>query len=118
MASNQLNASSSSGSSASQAATQTPQGATASNFGASQSSGGVQPGTAQALLSSQNGVKLSGTALSTVNLGTASTSTVHSNPGTAVKHHVSAPLLGFALLLIVVAAVMFYFVGRSVKTTT
>jgi hypothetical protein len=118
MASNQLNTTSSSSSSASQAANQTPQAATAANFGASQSSGGVQPGTATALLSSQNGIKLSGTALSTVNLGTASTKTFSSTPGPAVKHHVSAPLLGFAILLVIAAAVMFYAVGRSVKTTT
>jgi hypothetical protein len=104
-----------------QANTQDPQSAPSatSSFGASQTSGGVQPGTAESLLSSQNGITLSSTSLPGVNLSTVSASqSTATNPSAQAKHHVSAPLLIFAVLLIAAAGVMFWATSRSVKNTT
>jgi hypothetical protein len=118
MATDQLSASSGSGT---QGSTQSPQSAGSTATGAPTSS--VQPGTATALLNNgQGGVPLHGTALSTVNLApatAAATVTVQPPlPGMPAKHHINTPLFGMAILLFVVAAVLFWTTGRSVKNTT
>jgi hypothetical protein len=102
-----------------QTSTQSPQAATMSNFGASQSSGGVQPGTAATLLNSSQGIKLADTALPAINLGTSTAATSSASPSkNSNQHHINGPLLGFAGLLIVVALVLFWTASHSIKNTT
>jgi hypothetical protein len=106
-----------------QSTTQTPQSAGQEATGGTQSSN-VQPGTATALLNSSGGVPLGGTVLTTVSLNRATpaaapaTVSSVSQAGSPPKHHVNTALFGFSVLLLVVAAVLFWTAGRSVKNTT
>ena len=84
-------------------------------------SSGVQPGTAASLLNGQAGVPLHGTALSTVNLAPGATATqTHASTAAAAKpkHHTNPVLFGVAVLLLLVAIVLFWLTSRSVKNTT
>src|SRR2546421_637495 len=103
--------------SASQSTTQTPQSTAGSSVGGVQTRG-VQSGTPADVLRSTNGIPLSNTALSVVNLGGTTTSATTSSKPVTPKHHANVPLLGFSALLIVIAIVMFWIDSRSVKTTT
>jgi hypothetical protein len=108
-----------------QATTQSPQAATSQSGGgpSTQSSGSVQPGTATSLLTSDNGISLHGTALTTVSLdgSTAATTAVASSQiPLAVKpttHHVNPVLLGGSGLLLIVAVVSFWLTSRSAKNS-
>ncbi|HEY5442561.1 MAG TPA: hypothetical protein VIJ68_03415 [Candidatus Saccharimonadales bacterium] len=108
------------GSSQSQSATQSPQaGVQSISSGAKSSS--VQPGTTTSLLSgSTSGVALRPTALPTVNLtnvpATSTQATTQAAPAKA-PHHVNSALLGMAILLFVVAVVLFWVTNRSAKNT-
>lgn len=107
-------------SSGGQTTTQSPQSAVGSGVGGTQT-GGVQSGTPNNLLTSSNGISLSGTALTTVSLnpGTATKASTTTVPlASPIKHHVNSVLLGFSGLLIVVAIVLFWVANRSVKSTT
>ncbi|HUY85286.1 MAG TPA: hypothetical protein VMU97_02100, partial [Candidatus Dormibacteraeota bacterium] len=72
--------------------------------------------------SSQNGVTLHGTALSTVNLTTPAPAlplaTSTAAPARPAKHHVNPVLFGLPALLVVVAVVLFWVTSRTVKSTT
>ena len=114
MASNQLTTTTSSGQ---QGSTQSPQTAGQSGSTGTQSSS-VQPGTATALLNSQNGVPLHGTALSTVSLNNSSNTLVPSPAKPAYKRHINSPLMGVSVLLFIIAVVLFWAVSRPVKSTT
>lgn len=101
-----------------QTTTQSPQ-ASVGSAPATAQAGSVQPGTANNLLTSQNGQSLSPTPLSTIDLsgGAASTGQLALQP-TAVKHHFNPVLGGAAVLLFVVAVALFWSTSRSVKNTT
>jgi cobalamin biosynthesis Mg chelatase CobN len=105
------------GSADSQANTQSPQSNNQSIATGTKSSS-VQPGTATALLSSQGGVTLYPTALPTINVNTATSTTATTTANNTPKHHVNPVLLGFPVLLVVVAVVLFWAMRRSVKNTT
>lgn len=103
---------------ASQANTQSPQTSAGSGSPTAAPASKVQPGTATALLSSQGGVALHPTALPTVNINTATSTTAATTTNNTPKHHVNPVLLGFPVLLVVVAVVLFWAMRRSVKNTT
>jgi cobalamin biosynthesis Mg chelatase CobN len=101
--------------SASQTTTQSPQTAGASSNNAAQA-GSVQPGTATSLLTSQNGLPLQQTQLSTVSLsGNASTQTTAS---AAKPHHFNPILLIVAIAFFLIAAWLFWSTSNSVNKTT
>lgn len=106
------------GDAAGQANTQSPQTSAGSGSPASAPASGVQPGTATALLNGQGGVALHPTALTTVNINTAAPTTAAATVNNTPKHHVNPVLLGFPALLVLVAAVLFWAMRRSVKNTT
>ena len=101
-----------------QASTGTPQ--TVGEANTTAQSGSVQPGTANSLLTSNQGVSLNANALTTVDLtGTkTSTATVSTTPPTTQKHDINPVALGFCALLFIVAILMFVFTSRSAKNTT
>jgi hypothetical protein len=109
-----------------QATTQSPQAATSQSGGgpSTQSSSSVQPGTATSLLTSNNGVSLHGTALTTVTLGTSAAATPSTIAATQVPlarpqvHHINPVLLGGSGLLLVIAVVSFWLTSRSAKNST
>jgi hypothetical protein len=102
----------------SQTTTQSPQtSAAATNFGGQQSSG-VQPGTARDLLNSTNGIPLASSPVTTVNLANAAQQTVTTTQVPKEQHHVNPALMGFSVLLFLVAIVLFWNTSRSVKNTT
>jgi len=110
------------GSIGSQSNTQNPQTAI-QPVSAATKSGSVQPGTANSLLTSQQGgVPLQTTVLSTVSLNPSALQTAVPTTGTASsppkQHHVSYVLLGFPVVLILVAVILFWTIRRSVKSTT
>ena len=107
------------GTSQSQSVTQDPQSGVQSINTGTQSSG-LQPGTANNLLNGQSGVTLSNPALPSVNLGgNGATSTTASQPAPAVqKHHVSPALLGFPVVLVLLAAVSAWSINRSAKAAS
>lgn len=76
--------------------------------------GKVQPGIAADQLKSDQGISLSPTALSTVDLNTAATGTATTQPA-VVKHHGSPILWGICVLLFIAAIVMFYVTSKSGK---
>jgi hypothetical protein len=100
-----------------QTATQDPQAATTQAVGAPAQSGDVQPGTINSLLTSTQGVSLSGTPLTTVNL-TGSTQAQPDQASQPAHHHINYGLYGVSILLCVVAAVLFWATSRSAKNTT
>jgi hypothetical protein len=101
-----------------QTATQSPQ-ASVGSAPATAQAGSVQPGTAASVLTSQGGQQLTPTSLPTVSLGTSTgTRTTATTQPVAQKHHVNPTLAGFAILLLLVAAVLFWTTSRSVKSTT
>jgi hypothetical protein len=89
--------------------------------GASTKSGGVQPGTSRDVLTSQNGLSLQPSALTTVTLDTtASTgSQAQQAPTTQpAAHHVNPALFGISIALVLIAAGLFWVISRSAKSTT
>jgi hypothetical protein len=90
--------------------------------GASTKSGGVQPGTARSVLTSQNGLSLGNSALTTVNLATGEASGTQAESKAVAQqpaaHHVNGALVGISIVLILVAIVLFWAIGRSAKSTT
>jgi hypothetical protein len=102
----------------SQTTTQSPQSnATSGSFGAGRQGSSVQPGTASSLLTSQNGLPLQSTQLSTVSLGSQSSSSTQA-PTTTKTHHTSPLALGFSILLLVLAVAIFWGMARPVKNTS
>ncbi|HXR49626.1 MAG TPA: hypothetical protein VN778_01210 [Verrucomicrobiae bacterium] len=99
-----------------QTTTQSPQASTGTT-GTTESSSSVQPGTATSLLSSQNGMPLHASALTTVNL-TGATQAQTSQAAPPSKHHINGGLLGISLALFVIAIALFWFTSRPVKSTT
>ena len=89
--------------------------------GASKQSGGVQPGTARSVLTSNNGVSLQSSALTTVSLDTtASTKTQASSTAVTkpVNHHVNGALIVASIVLVLIAVGVFWAMSRSAKSTT
>lgn len=113
-------------SSGTQSTTQSPQSAAPTNSGGNVSSGSVQPGTTQKILTNtQAGMPLGGSQLTTVDLkatdARAITATVAPPPAvaqTAPQHPVNLVLLGVSGLLIAGAIILFVITQRSVKNTT
>ena len=99
-----------------QTSTQSPQTSTlANNFGGQQSEQ-VQPGTAQNVLTSQNGIPLHATQLSTVSLAKPVSSQTPAAP--TVARHIHPELFIFSGLLLIIAVVLFWTASRSTKNTT
>ncbi len=106
-----------------QTTTQNPQTAPAPVAGASNQSGGVQPGTAVNLLTSTQGEPLSNQALTTVNLGSdpqaLHTETSTSQPSPQPDNHkINPAILSIPVILCLVAVIMFWIMSRSAKSTT
>jgi cobalamin biosynthesis Mg chelatase CobN len=101
--------------SASQSTTQSPQSAGAGNNNTAQS-GSVQPGTAANVLTSQNGISLQQTQLSTVSL--ASSSNTQTNITPAPAKHINPFLLVVAAVLFLLAVWMFFSTTKTVNNTT
>ena len=100
--------------------TQNPQTAVGANNQAAKS-GDVQPGTAQNLLvnsQASDGIPLTNTPLSVVNLATGTRADAQTNVVPAAPHHMNPALLIFSVVLFVVAIGMFYATSRSAKNTT
>jgi hypothetical protein len=108
MAETQLPAVSSSGS---QTNTQSPQSAGPAT--STTNGGAVQPGTANALLTSTNGVSLTPTPVTTIGLGQSSGSTATTIP--IAKHHFNPVLMVFSIILFVIAIIMFKLTSDSSK---
>ena len=108
----------------SQSTTQNPQTVPSAQTigGASKQSAGVQPGTATSLLNSQNGVSLSATPLTIVDLSNteASTAITTKSDAASIKptHHVNTALIAISIGLVVVAIGLFWAIQRSAKSTT
>jgi hypothetical protein len=94
--------------------TQDPQANVQSLSGGTQSSN-VQPGTTNSLLRGDSGITLHTTQLSTVSLAPSDTKAAS---GSVAGHHANPVLLSVAIILCLVAVILFRFAGRSVKTTT
>lgn len=103
--------------------TSNPQTAPVAAPGAAAKSGSVQPGTADSLLKSQQGIGLGSTTLTTVQLDgnpaqvrTQTQSQAKSD--TKPSHHVDAVWLIIPVIFVLVAAGMFWYISRSAKSTT
>jgi hypothetical protein len=70
------------------------------------------------VLTSNQGIGLGGSQLTTVNLSASSTAQSQAKEPVPAKHHVNGALLGASIALVVVAVVLFWAVGRSAKNTT
>lgn len=104
-----------------QTTTQNPQSVPAQSIGASNSSGGVQPGTASSLLTDKQGVTLHSQALTSVSLidnGTRTETHPASQAPVPPRHHVNAALFIIPVALCVIAVAMFWIVHSSAKSTT
>jgi hypothetical protein len=78
--------------------------------------GNVQPGTPTNDLTSSNGVSLTQTPLTTVNIGSSTaSSTTAAPPAGSAKHHVSPVLIVLVVLLFIVAGAIFAAVSQSGK---
>jgi hypothetical protein len=77
----------------------------------------VQPGTSTTLLTSQGGVNLHASQLTTVNLaaGTQAQSQPAAQPP---KHHINTVLLSASILFCLIAVGLFWTISRSAKNTT
>lgn len=95
--------------------TNSPQTSVPANGISGGSPSSIQPGTANDLLTSKNGIPLSPGPLTTVSVGT-----TKSQPVVAAKNgsNIHPGLFIFALFLFVVALGMFYATSRADKTTT
>src|SRR4051812_24997207 len=109
MASNQLSTGFNRGD---QTTTQDPQLAGQPALASNQSSG-VQPGTATSILNGQGIIPLRGTPLNTVRL--TSTTPARQVPP---PRHPNYPLFAVSILLCAIAIYLFWYTGRSAKTTT
>ncbi|HXE10270.1 MAG TPA: hypothetical protein VN554_02480 [Verrucomicrobiae bacterium] len=100
--------------------TQNPQTAPKQPVGSTTQSSNVQPGTADSLLTSRQGVGLHNQSLTTVSLANTSTQTsVQPATQTApAKHQVSAVAISVPIVLCLVAILAFWIVRRSAKSTT
>ncbi|HYH36224.1 MAG TPA: hypothetical protein VD706_01860 [Candidatus Saccharimonadales bacterium] len=89
--------------------------------GASNRSGGVQPGTATSVLTSNNGLSLELSPVTTVSLsksaGTGAQSRTVSTPE-PVKHQVNGTFIIIPIVLVVIAVGLFWSMSRSAKSTT
>lgn len=119
MEDNELTVSGGSTNSAGQASNQSPQQSTNNTFVGARSSA-VQPGTASAALTNNQGIQLESQPLTAVNVGnTASSQTTATKPAlTPDNSKINPVLLVLTLLFIVVAIAMFWAIQRSVKSTT
>jgi len=104
--------------SGSQTTTQSPQ--SVGDAATTTRSTSLQPGTASNLLTSQNGVALQPTPLSTVSLNPATQTATTQNAATAqpTAHHSNPVLLVLCVLFLAAAVVMFWITSRSAKNTT
>lgn len=101
-----------------QATTQNPQTAPTQTIGASTQSGGVQPGTSTSLLTDSQGVSLQTRPLTTVSLAAGTSQTSSTSAAKPAQHHVSPSLFIIPVVLVVIAAAMFWAMSRSAKSTT
>jgi hypothetical protein len=69
-------------------------------------------------LTSNQGISLSGSPLTTVDLSGSTTTQSQAKTSAATKHHVNGVLLGASIALVVVAVALFWAVSRSAKNTT
>ena len=95
-----------------QTSTQSPQAAQPANGGGAANAGSIQPGTANQALESTQGISLNPTPVSTVSLG-GSTGQVSS--ALPRQQHFNPVLAGLALVLLVVAVILFWAVSASGK---
>lgn len=104
-----------------QANTQNPQSVPSGTNvgGASTQSGGVQPGTSKSILTSDNGLSLTPSAVTTVDLNATSSATSQPTADpVAASHHINPALLGISIALVVLAIGLFWGISRSAKSTT
>lgn len=104
-----------------QTTTQNPQTVPTQTVGAPTKSSGVQPGTATALLTSQQGVDLGNAAVTTVNLNPTTPATISQTgqtPAPATTHSVHAVWLTIPAVLCLIAVGVFWAMQRSAKSTT
>lgn len=108
----------------SQSTTQNPQTVPSGQAiaGATPQSRGVQPGTSRDVLTSQNGLSLSGSSLTTVSLNNTTAGTTVGAGSAAstqkTEHDVNFALLALAAVLVVIAMAFFGVLNRSAKNTT
>lgn len=99
-----------------QATTQSPQSATPGSIGG-QTPTSLQQNAASSLLTSQNGVTLYPTVLSSASLNNLTSSTVaQATPQKATSHRVDTPLLSISLVLLVAAIIMVWLANKSAET--
>lgn len=110
----QLNTAASTGT---QSSTETPQTANQPSL-YNITSGNVQSGTSQALLSGGSGVLLKPVPLSTVKLPKLTATTTQAEPKALSKHHVNGVLFGVVGGLFLLAIIALYLVFRSANNTT
>lgn len=101
-----------------QTTTQNPQTATQNDASAAGAER-VQPGTADRLLTSQQGVSLVPGNLTTVDLSARATTVAAPRPVTPLQHKgINQMLLGTSVALCIVAVALFWWMTRSAKSTT
>lgn len=89
--------------------------------GPSKQSGGVQPGTADSVLRSNGGVSLQSSALTTVSLDATASTAAQTSKVSAAKpanHHANGVFIVICIVLVLVAAGLFWGINRSAKSTT
>lgn len=106
-----------------QTATGNPQTVPTATPGSPAQSRSVQPGTSDSLLESQQGISLGNQSLTTVSLDgnpsqARTVTSTRKDPAAKPVHHVNAAWLSLPVLLVLVAAAMFWSMARSAKSTT
>lgn len=116
MASNNLLTTTTNSGSQSTASDSSLQSSVAANSVSGGTPSSIQPGTNSTVLFGTGGIPLGQTSLATVPLvGSATqTATVVQSP----HHKVNPALLGFSVVLFIVAIALFWFMGRDEKSTT
>ena len=105
------------GGNGSQTSTQNPQTASPGNISPGSSSS-IQALNSVNLFNGQNGVSLNPTPLPTVNLNTTTTQPTATPKTTVANHHINGALLGFSIVLFILAVAMFWFTSKGANKTT
>jgi len=103
--------------SGSQGTTQDPQTASQAPVIPANQSSSVQPSAPNSILTNVGGIPLQQTGGQSLSLAPSTTAATVATPQ-AVHHHPNSVLLGFSVLLFVVAIVLFWSTTRTAKTTT